>query len=724
LRAWFSAFGRSGSLQAVLRPAPPARSRDLWSEFDRFIRVGERLERGLEELKDIQWEIRENEARYRDLLDSQADVILRRDGEGRLTFVNQAFCRVFGLQRSAVLGSVFTPRVLSGEQPSDLVPGGSVRQQRYTQEIETASGPRWFEWEAHTVSTAKSSVAEVQCVGRDITERRRTEAELHEARKQAEAANRAKSRFLAAMSHEIRTPMNGIIGMTALLCDTELVPEQRTYARAIERSARTLLTLIDEILDFSKIEADKLQLNSAPVTLGECVQGVVELLAPKAYEKNIDIAWAIDPATPRPVLGDEVRLRQVVTNLVGNAIKFTDAGGVLVTIAPNRAGREPVRADEVEIAITVEDTGIGIAGEVLPSLFSEFEQADAAVKRRQGGTGLGLAISRRLVRAMGGDITVVSQAGSGSTFTAIVRLKRAAGSAGGTPSAATAAAGRHVLLALDRPVERRALRLALEGHRIPLEEATVAGAAQIVTQAAGNAAAFDTVVVDGRSGREGAARLLAGARAARGGSVLGIVVLDTAAKADFGQFRDAGFDAYLVRPVRPQSLLTHMGVRTGERDGSPMQEKAERTFRLRTGSGTARVLLAEDNDINALLARRVLEKAGCDVKLCVNGREAVDAFRRVLEGREAAFDVVLMDAHMPVLDGLEATRQIKQLYAEHDGGLKPPPIIAVTANAFDDDRRRCLAAGMDDYLAKPFDPGELHGLLDKWCGEAARTHAA
>ncbi len=331
LRAWLHTLLPSVAPAGASAAAPPA-ARDLAAEIERFSAIGARLERGLEGLKDIQWEIRENEARYRDLLDNQADLILRRDAQGRLTFVNQAFCRVFGVDRNAVLGRPFAPRVLAGDKATPLAPGGALRRQCYAQEIETASGPRWFEWEEHAVQAHEAAIPEVQCLGRDITERRSDEAELKEARKQAEAANRAKSRFLAAMSHEIRTPMNGILGMTSLLIDTELSLEQRTYANAIERSARTLLTLIDEILDFSKIEADKLQLNSVPLAIDECVQGVVELLAPKAYEKGIDIAWAVDPSLPRSLLGDEVRVRQIVTNLVGNAIKFTDSGGVLVTV--------------------------------------------------------------------------------------------------------------------------------------------------------------------------------------------------------------------------------------------------------------------------------------------------------------------------------------------------------------------------------------------------------
>ena len=704
-------------MQGAATSGAPARAST--PELQRFIHIGEQLERRLEALKDIQWEIRENEVRYRDLLDNQADVILRRDEEGQLTFVNQAFCRTFGLDPSAVLGHAFKPHVLAGDAATPLAPSSDRHHQRYVQQIETARGPRWFEWEEHAVVGGDAAIREVQCSGRDITERRHTEADLREARKQAEAANRAKSRFLAAMSHEIRTPMNGILGMTSLLTDTDLSAEQRTYAHAIDRSARTLLTLIDEILDFSKIEADKLQLNCAPLAIEECVQSVVELLAPKAHEKGIELAWAFDPALPRLVLGDEIRVRQIVTNLLGNAIKFTDSGGVLVTVRTCLSPRLGAQADDLGIAIAVEDTGMGIAAEVLPALFSEFEQAEDAVRRRQGGTGLGLAISRRLARAMGGDIVVVSQPGAGSTFTANLHFKLGPNGAAlvepvaGSPT-------QHVLLALDRTIERQALRLSLEGANVPTEESGIAGALKMVAAAARAGEPFSSIVVDAGSGCHAAAQLLAHARAASLSPVQGIIVLDTAAKADFARFRDAGFGVYLLRPVRPQSVLTRLG--TGQ---EPMPVLQVRPARPAPFIASASVLLVEDNDINALLARRMLEKAGCRVQHCVNGCEAVEAFRRVLAGAERPYDVVLMDAHMPVLDGLEATRAIKALFSARDGGAAAaPPIVAVTANAFDEDRRRCLAAGMDDYLAKPFDREALNAVLERWLGgEASRRGA-
>ena len=677
--------------------------------------IGERLERGLEALKDIQWEIRENETRYRDLLDNQTDLILRRDQDGCLTFVNQAFCRVFGIDRSAVLGRPFAPRVLSGDKAAPLAPGGTLRQQRYAQEIETARGPRWFEWDEHTVPAHEAAIPEVQCLGRDITERRRAEAELMEARKQAEAANRAKSRFLAAMSHEIRTPMNGILGMTSLLGDTELSPEQRTYAHAIERSARTLLTLIDEILDFSKIEADKLQLNSAPLAIDECVQGVVELLAPKAYEKGIDIAWAVDPALPRPLLGDEVRLRQIVTNLVGNAIKFTDSGGVLVTVARSRAGKRPMAKGDVDIAIAVEDTGIGIASDALPALFSEFEQADAAVRRRQGGTGLGLAISRRLARAMGGEILVASVPGSGSTFTATMRLKRmgdpaATGDRRGAGDATACAAGARLRHRAPRaaPVARGC------GHSTRgvrrwgvLRHGGCCGRGRRALHDADRRRPqwLRAGLPAPRQRQGGRARRRPGrGRAGYGGKGGLCPVPRRGFRRLSGAPRAAAIRAHARRP-------RHRAERAGA--GSPPMPSGS------CSSSTApSVLLVEDNDINALLARRMLEKVGCKVRHCVNGREAVEAIRRVFADLDRPYDIVLMDAHMPVLDGLEATRVIKDLYAaQDDGAPDAPPIVAVTANAFDEDRRRCLEAGMDDYLAKPFDRDELHRLLEKWCAD-------
>jgi CheY-like chemotaxis protein len=319
---------------------------------------------------------------------------------------------------------------------------------------------------------------------------------------------------------------------------------------------------------------------------------------------------------------------------------------------------------------------------------------------------------------MSGDVFVVSAPGCGTTFTAVVRLKKAPGS-GSTQNSVMVvpARGHHVLLALDRPIERRAVRLSLEGAGIPLEEATMATGSDLVAAAVAAGEPFTTLIVDGSGGCENTAGLLARARtAAAGATVQGIVILDTAAKADFANFRRAGFDAYLVRPVRPHSVLVHMGVCPDHR-GEVLSTRPEPERRLRVGPAMPSVLLVEDNEINALLARRMLEKAGCAVRLCQNGRDAVEAIRRVLAGLDVPYDLLLMDVHMPVLDGLEATRIIHELYASQpDRSLKSPPIIALTANAFDEDRRRCIEAGMDDYLAKPFDKNELYRLLERWCG--------
>jgi CheY-like chemotaxis protein len=421
-----------------------------------------------------------------------------------------------------------------------------------------------------------------------------------------------------------------------------------------------------------------------------------------------------------------VRLRQILTNLVGNAIKFTDKGGVLVTVAgaANGAAADAPESDEVRIAITVEDTGIGIDQEALPFVFFEFEQAEAAVRRRQGGTGLGLAISRRLARAMAGDIHVSSMPGAGSRFTAVLHLGRVQEPPMERERKAPRWIGQHVLLALDRPIERRALRLSLEGAGIPLEECESADAEGLIGAAAQAGEPFTTVVVGHQGGRQDGKRLLDSARkVAPGRTVQGFVVLDTAAKADFADFRSAGFNAYLVRPVRPQSALTHLDSVSPQMP-APTPARPEHEPACRDGRRPI-VLLVEDNDINALLARRMLEKVGCEVSVCGNGREAVEAVRQRLASSDPPFDLVFMDVHMPVVDGLEATRLIKDLYAaQRDAALRAPPIVALTANAFEEDRRRCLDAGMDDYLAKPFDRDDLERMLDKWCGGRDATRAA
>lgn len=676
--------------------------------------VAERLERRIEQLNDMSWELREKEARYRDLLDAQADAICCRDEGSKITFVNRAFCRLFDVSPGNVLGSTFGPVVIQ----EDVGKGGpgsrdSVRR-TYTQRVMTVQGPRWMRFEELVVPGTEGIGREVQTVGRDITEQRAFETELALARDQAQSADRAKSRFLAAMSHEIRTPMNGILGMSGLLLETRLSGEQQTYARAIDQSAKTLLALIDEILDFSKIEAGKLELDLAPFELAGSLQNVVELLAPRAHEKGLEIAWTIDPSAPSQVVGDEIRLRQILLNLIGNAVKFTDRGGVLVSasaaVAPDGA---------VRVSIAVRDTGIGLTTDAIEGLFAEFGQVEAPISQRRGGTGLGLAISRRIARAMGGDIWVDSKPGRGATFTAEIVLQAVPDSAPiASPLMQGSDAPLVVMLAFDRMIERRALAATLTslGVRVAEAGADVCGD---IAEAARGQAPVSILVVDVQEGVEEASAMLRAARAAAQRPVKGIVLLDAMARGSLRGFKEAGFDNFLVRPVRLQALLAQIGYGL---QGAVAEGSEEICSKLYSDAPHApavlrglNVLLAEDNQINAMLTRRLLEKAGARCVHVTDGLAAVEAVQNACDADGHAFDLVLMDVYMPKLDGLEATRRIRSLAVASDRApSRRLPIVALTANAFAEDRQRCMDAGCDDYLAKPFQKQELDAVLARW----------
>src|ERR1700722_20331301 len=363
-----------------------------------------------EALADRNWELKEAEERARSLFEQQGDLIVLRDAGGSITFANDAYCELAGRPREALIGTSSAPPVL--EQGLSAIETNGTRM--HDQKIAGPLGPRWIAWREGLVRSDAGQPAEMQSVGRDVTDRTETERALGEARDHADAANRAKSRFLAMASHEIRTPLNGIIGMSGLLLDTPLTPEQTTYAKAVKTSGDALMSLIEELLDYSKIEAGKIDLEHRPFALAALVEDITELLAPRAQARKLEIASYVDERLPAQVLGDAARLRQVLLNLAGNAIKFTSTGGVALIVEPGIAPNE--------ISFLVRDTGIGIAPEAQQRIFREFEQADDGIARSYGGTGLGLSISERIVKRMGGRITLESKLGVGSTFEVSVPL--------------------------------------------------------------------------------------------------------------------------------------------------------------------------------------------------------------------------------------------------------------------------------------------------------------
>jgi PAS domain S-box-containing protein len=642
-----------------------------------------------EELADFTWELKDAEARAVSLLEAQGDLIVRRDSEGRITYANDAFCALAGQTRDALRGTATALPVL--EQGEIRLASDGTR--THDQKIDTPDGPRWLAWREAVVFMDTSGAAEVQAVGRDVTERTETGRALGEARDAAEAANRAKSRFLAMASHEIRTPLNGILGMTDLLLDTPLTPEQAAYVRAAKTSGDALLSLIEDILDFSKIEAGKLELEARPFALGAMVEEVVELLGPRAQAKGLEIASDVDERLPESVVGDVTRLRQVLLNLAGNAIKFTETGGIGVVV---EAGATPG-----EISFEVRDTGIGIAPDKQARIFLEFEQAEGGMDRKFGGTGLGLAISRRIVERMGGRIEVTSTPGHGSTFRFALPLPP---SEGATVQAFTAPdlAGKTVTIIAPQSIEAQLLarRLTRWGANAALADA------QSAKTTAQNP---DAVLADHALGADAVASIAQ----ANGGVAQRIVLITPGERHRLPALKAAGFNGYLVKPVRAASLAARLAGPAVFDD--PAATPAVSTPAPASGRSLT-VLVAEDNDINALLARSLLSKLGHRPDVVANGAAAVAAWREA-QAAGTPYDLVLMDVQMPGLDGLEATRQIRA--AENDTGGRRTPIVALTANAFAEDRDTCRAAGMDDFLVKPLDRDRLTAMLAEISGRGA-----
>ncbi len=688
---------------------------DTRSEDGTFVGVRVDITEIKERERELRESMRENEV-FRNLIDNVPVAIYAKRPDLRLMYVNKGWSDLVGVPREEAIGK--TDVELFG-------PSGEAFMEGDLAVLRT--GERQVVEETHTLEdgTARHQIARkdalvasdgsLYLIGSttDITEMKRREEELRVAQEKAVLADRAKSEFLANMSHEIRTPMNGVLGMAELLAKTGVTPKQKTFIDIIAKSGSALLTIINDILDFSKIDAGQLVLDPQPFKLAEAVEDVATLISSGAREKDLEMIVRVDPDLPETFVGDAGRIRQIVTNLLGNAVKFTDHGYVLVDVAGETAD------GHTRIKVEVTDSGIGIPKEKLDLIFDKFSQADTSSTRRHEGTGLGLAITSRLVDLMGGEIGVESEEGRGSTFWFTLTLPNAENDAE-TKVAPRDVTGARVLVVDDNAINRTILaeQMAHWGFDACAAESGEEGL-KVLRAAARLGVQVDCAVVDyqmpGMTGIDMARAIRANEEIAR----IPLIFLSSVDQSlSTATARELAIDAQLVKPARAASLLETMvhtiqkhrvdepegagGAEGGPQSASPV---ILRTAGDREAVHGVDILVAEDNEVNQLVFTQILSESGLRFEIVDNGRLAVEAYRR-LNPR-----LVLMDVSMPEMNGLEATKEIRRL--ETEGG-RHAPIIGVTAHAQKGDRERCLEAGMDDYLSKPISPKTLLEKIGRW----------